>query len=110
MRNFILKDGDPLGAPLQKGAVVRMSDGWRGKVETDDGVHVVMIRDGERVNELFRGYRGIRRCSAVVGGKIVKTRSVVVDLAARKQLRRGVVIIDRARLESEWEAADERLH
>jgi hypothetical protein len=82
-----------------------MSDGWRGRVENDDGEFVVMIRNGERLNDLFRGYRGLRRRSIKVGSNKVMSRSVVVDLAARKVLNRSVTVVDRARLESEWSSA-----
>jgi hypothetical protein len=105
MKNIILKANDPIAKRLQKGTVVQMSDGWKGKVESDDGEFAFMIRDGGRLNNLFVGYRGFQRCSIKVGSNKVMTRSVIVDLAARKVLNRSVTVIDRARLEAEWNCA-----
>ena len=59
-----------------------------------------MITDGLRLNDLFRGYRGFRRCSIKIGSNNVMSRSLVVDLAARKVLNRSVTVVDRARASS----------
>jgi hypothetical protein len=85
--------------------LVTMSDGWRGRVHHDDGEVVTVIRDGERMYAAFRGHRGFLRQSVKVGGFRMVGRSQVVDLAARKILTCGVVVVDRARLESEWQSA-----
>lgn len=102
-----LADSDPLALKLKKGAVVQMGDGWRGKVESDDGDSVVLVRDGaEPMNEGFVGYRGFRRHRATTHAGTVMCRSAVVDLASKRVVRcRTVVVVDRARLESEWASA-----
>lgn len=108
MKNVILKDSDPLSLRMKAGAVVIMTDGWRGTVESDDGEFVLMLRDdGEQMNKAFRGYRGFRRQAVKAGRGKVMTRSPVVDLAARKMLKPSVTVIDRARIESSWLALEE---
>src|ERR1700712_1887598 len=90
-----LKEGDPLskrlkgafqmdsGSPaldLQSGAVVRMGDGWQGRVFHDDGKTVTIIQDGETINPAFKGYRGFVRSSAKIGSFRIVGRSKVIDL------------------------------
>jgi hypothetical protein len=41
----------------RKGAPVRMSDGWLGRIEGESGQTVVCIRNGEVPNDDLRGYR-----------------------------------------------------
>src|SRR5665811_18250 len=41
-----LKKSNPLAMRLKSGTIVRMSDGWRGRVHRDDGDAVSLIRDG----------------------------------------------------------------
>ncbi|WP_342728876.1 hypothetical protein AAFG07_20870 [Bradyrhizobium sp. B097] len=106
MKNVRLKDSDPLALRMKPGAVVSMTDGWCGTVQSDDGEFVVMVRDGEQMNSAFRGYRGLRRQAVRVGRDKVMTRSPVVDLAARKMLKPSIAIVDRARIESSWSALD----
>jgi hypothetical protein len=100
-----LKSSDPLATRLKRGTVVRMSDGWRGRVHYDDGEVVSLIRDGEEMNASFRGHRGLLRRSIKMGGSPMISRSQVVDLRARKVMGCTVTVIDRARLESEWNSA-----
>jgi hypothetical protein len=101
-----LKDSDPLAMKLKKGAVIKMSDGWCGKVDQDDGATVTLIRDGaEPLNDQFIGYRGFTRYRTTIGGSKAMCRSVIVDLARKSMVKCGVVVVDRARLESEWESA-----
>jgi hypothetical protein len=106
MMKFVrLKDSDPLGMRMAAGAVVLMGDGWRGRVESDDGEYIVFIRDGEKCNDVFRGYRGITRRQMALDGAKAMYRSLVVDCEARKLKRCSLIIVDRARLESEWSSA-----
>jgi hypothetical protein len=100
-----LKSSDPLATRLKRGAVVRMSDGWQGRVHHDDGEVVSLIRDGEEMNASFRGHRGLLRRSIKMGGIPMVSRSQVVDLRARRVMGCTVTVIDRARLESEWNSA-----
>ena len=100
-----LKSSDPLATRLKRGAVVRMSDGWRGRVHHDDGEAVSLIRDGEKMNASFKGHRGLLRRSIKMGGIPMVSRSQVVDLRARKVMGCTVTVIDRARLETEWNAS-----
>jgi len=100
-----LKSSDPLATRLKRGTVVRMSDGWRGRVHHDDGEVVSLIRDGEEMNASFRGHRGLLRRSIKMGGIRMISRSQVVDLRARKVMGCTVTVIDRASLESEWNSA-----
>ncbi|QDW38751.1 hypothetical protein FFI89_017335 [Bradyrhizobium sp. KBS0727] len=100
-----LKSSDPLATRLKPGAVVQMSDGWRGRVHHDDGEVVSLIRDGEKMNASFKGHRGLLRRSIKMGGIPMVSRSQVVDLRARKVMGCTVTVIDRARLESEWNSA-----
>src|SRR5436190_4543694 len=99
------KSTDRLATRLTRGTVVRMSDGWRGRVHHDDGEVVSLIRDGEEMNASFRGHRGLLRRSIKMGGIPMISRSQVVDLHARKVMGCTVTVIDRARLESEWDSA-----
>jgi hypothetical protein len=82
-----------------------MSDGWRGRVFHDDGEAVSFIRDGEEMNASFKGHRGLLRRSIKMGGVPMVSRSQVVDLRARKVMGCTVTVIDRARLETEWDAS-----
>ena|SRR5438552_3877741 len=100
-----LKSSDPLATRLKRGTVVRMSDGWRGRVHHDDGEVVSLIRDGEEMNPSFKGHRGLLRRSIKMGGIPMISRSQVVDLRAQKVMGCTVTVIDRARLESEWNSA-----
>lgn len=100
-----LKSSDPLAKRLKRGTVVHMSDGWRGRVHHDDGEVVSLIRDGEEMNASFKGHRGLLRRSIRMGGIPMVSRSQVVDLRARKVMGCTVTVIDRARLESEWNSA-----
>jgi|ERR1043165_2852985 hypothetical protein len=102
--------GDPLRLRLQKGTAVQMNDGWRGKVEQDDGVTVVAIRDGERPNDYLRGYRAFNRRLATIDG-----RKAIVDWKSATRTARSPIVRDllapvlvdfaRARLEREWQSA-----
>ena len=103
-----LKGSDPLATRLKSGTVVRMSDGWRGRVHHDDGESVSLIRDGEKMNKSFKGHRGLLRRSIKMGGLPMVSRSQVVDLHARKMMSCTVTVIDRARLETEWDASRSR--
>jgi hypothetical protein len=100
-----IKGSSPLAARLKSGTVVRMSDGWRGRVHHDDGQYVSMIRDGDRMNPSFKGHRGFLRRSIKMGGVPMISRSQVVDLHARKFMGVSVTVLDRARLEAEWDAS-----
>jgi hypothetical protein len=100
-----LKSSDPLATRLKSGTVVRMSDGWRGRVHYDDGEGVTLIRDGEEMNASFKGHRGFFRRSIKMGGVPMVSRSQVVDLGRRKMLGCTVTVLDRAGLEAEWEAS-----
>jgi hypothetical protein len=104
---FRLADSDPLALKLKKGAVIRMSDGWLGKVNYDDGETVTLIRDGAvPLDKQFVGYRGFKRYRTTIGGSKAMCRGTVVDLGRKCVVRRcGVVVVDRARLESEWQSA-----
>ena len=103
-----IKGNSLLAKRLQAGTVVRMSDGWRGRVFHDDGEYVSMIRDGDQMNPSFKGYRGFLRRSIKMGGLPMISRSQVVDLHARKFSGVSVTVLDRARLEAEWSASDAR--
>jgi hypothetical protein len=103
-----LKGSDPLATRLKSGTVVRMSDGWLGRVHHDDGEVVSLIRDGEKMNPSFKGHRGLLRRSIKMGGLPMISRSQVVDLQARKMMAVSVTVIDRARLETEWDASVSR--
>jgi hypothetical protein len=103
-----LKRSNPLSMPLPSGTMVRMSDGWRGRVHHDDGKTVSLIQDGERMNPSFKGHRGFVRRSIKMGGVPMISRSQVVDLRARKVMGCTVTVIDRARLEAEWDASSAR--
>jgi hypothetical protein len=105
---FPIKSNSPLARRLKSGTLVKMSDGWRGRVHHDDGKSVSMIRDGEEINASFKGHRGFFRRSIKMGGLPMISRSQVVDIHARKILGCTVTVIDRAQLESEWAAADAR--
>jgi hypothetical protein len=100
-----IKSTDPLAKRLKSGTVIAMGDGWKGRVHHDDGKAVSLIRDGERVNDAFKGHRGFLRRSVKIGGFQMVGRSQVVDLAARKMLPCSVTVIDRDRLETEWQSA-----
>jgi hypothetical protein len=100
-----LKSSEPLAMRLKSGTVIRMSDGWRGRVHHDDGESVSLIRDGEQMNGSFKGHRGFLRRSLKIGGIPMVSRSQVVDLHARKLMGCTVTVIDRARLETEWDAS-----
>jgi hypothetical protein len=100
-----LKRSDPLAIRLKSGTVVRMSDGWRGRVQHDDGEVVSFIRDGEEMNASFKGHRGLLRRSIKMGGVPMVSRSQVVDLRARQVMGCTVTVLDRARLEAEWDAS-----
>jgi hypothetical protein len=103
---FRLKDSDPLAMKLKKGTVIQMSDGWRGKVDHDDGETVTLIRDGAiPLDPRFVGYRGFIRYRTTINGAKAMCRGAVVDCSRKRVVRCGVVIVDRARLESEWEYA-----
>jgi hypothetical protein len=103
-----LKSINPLAKRLKTGTIIRMSDGWRGRVHLDDGETVSLIRDGEKMNGSFKGHRGFLRRSIKMGGIPMISRSQVVDLRARKVMGVTVTVIDRARLEAEWDASDAR--
>ncbi|MGY4499167.1 hypothetical protein ACVWYH_003098 [Bradyrhizobium sp. GM24.11] len=45
----------------RRGAPVRMSDGWLGKIEGESGHTVVCIKNGEVPNDDLRGYRVFNR-------------------------------------------------
>jgi hypothetical protein len=105
-----LKSSNPLAIRLKSGTVVRMSDGWRGRVHHDDGETVSLIRDGEQMNASFKGHRGFLRRSIKMGGVPMISRSQVVDLCARKVMGCTVTVIDRARLETEWDASIARYY
>jgi hypothetical protein len=100
-----LKSSDPLAKRLKSGTVIRMSDGWRGRVHHDDGEVVSLIRDGGQMNPSFKGHRGLLRRSIKMGGVPMVSRSQVVDLHARKVMGCTVTVLDRARLEAEWDAS-----
>jgi hypothetical protein len=102
-----LADSDPLAMKLKKGAVIRMSDGWLGKVNHDDGETVTLIRDGAvPLDKQFVGYRGFKRYRTTIGGSTAMCRGPVVDLARKCIVRRcSVTVVDRARLEHEWSSA-----
>jgi hypothetical protein len=100
-----LKSSESLAKRLKTGTVVRMSDGWRGRVHHDDGEVVSLIREGEQMNQAFKGHRGLLRRSIKMGGVPMISRSQVVDLYSRKLMGCGVTVIDRARLETEWDAS-----
>jgi hypothetical protein len=86
-----LKDSDPLAMKLKKGAVIKMSDGWRGKVDQDDGATVTLIRDGaEPLNDQFIGYRGFTRYRTTIGGQgDVPQRHCRSRPKKRGEVRRG---------------------
>jgi hypothetical protein len=96
---------------LNRGMVVEMNDGWRGKVEQDAGETVVCIRDGERPNDWLRGYRAFsRRCMTLIGNKGLvnwkSTAAVSRSHVDREQSRRDVVVhLERAQRERSWEGA-----
>jgi hypothetical protein len=100
-----LKSSSPLAVRLKTGTVICMGDGWRGRVFHDDGEAVSIIRDGEKMNASFKGCRGLLRRSIKMGGVPMVSRSQVVDLHARRVMGCTVTVIDRARLESEWDAS-----
>jgi hypothetical protein len=100
-----IKSATPLAMRLKAGTVIRMSDGWRGRVHHDDGETVTMIRDGEEMNASFKGHRGFSRRSIRMGGVPMISRSQVVDLHARKLMGCTVSVLDRDRLEAEWDAS-----
>jgi hypothetical protein len=105
---FRLADSDPLAMKLKKGAIIQMSDGWRGKVSHDDGATVTLIRDGaEPLNDQFIGYRGFIRYRTTINGSKAMCRGTVVDLERKCIVRCSVTVVDRARLESEWASAPE---
>jgi hypothetical protein len=109
MRKMIpIKGSNPLAMRLKSGTVIIMSDGWRGRVHHDDGEAVTMIRDGEEMKASFKGHRGFLRRSIKMGGVPMISRSQVVDLHARKLMGCTVTVIDRARLETEWDASRSR--
>jgi hypothetical protein len=100
-----IKSSNPLATRLKRGTVGYMGDGWRGRVHHDDGEAVSLIRDGEEMNGSFKGCRGLLRRSIKMGGVPMISRSQVVDLHARKVMGCTVTVIDRARLEAEWDAS-----
>jgi hypothetical protein len=104
---FRLKDSDPLAMKLKTGTIIQMTDGWRGKVQHDDGETVCLIRDGAvPLDPQFVGQRGFVRYRTTIGGSKAMCRGPVVDLARKCVMNRcGVVVVDRARLEFEWESA-----
>ena len=103
-----LADSDPLAIKMKPGAKIRMSDGWCGAVSWDDGEFVTLIQDGAELhNEKFVGYRGFQRYRTTFGGTKAMCRSPIVDLEKRNIVRSGINVVDRARLESEWDAAPE---
>ena len=58
------------------------------------------------MNDLFVGHRGVMRRSLNIGGAKMVGRSQVVDLAARAVLPNvSVTVVDRKRLEAEWQSA-----
>jgi hypothetical protein len=100
------------GPCLSRGTAVVMNDGWRGKVEQDDGDTVVCIRDGERPNDWLRGYRAFgRRLMTINGSKaVVDWKSAATasrPIVDRERHHRGGVVVDLARLraEREWKSA-----
>jgi hypothetical protein len=91
------------GARLQRGTPVVMTDGWRGRVETDNGDTIVAIREGEVPNDWLRGYRAFGRRELTVKGG-----TALYDWSA---MERGATVIDlqrerHARLEREREWND----
>jgi len=102
-----IKSSNPLAMRLKTGTVVRMSDGWRGRVHRDDGEAVSLIRDGEQMNASFRGHRGFLRRSIRMGGIPMISRSQVVDLHSRKVMGCTMTVIDREQLKRSWESAPE---
>ena len=101
-----IKSSNPLAARLKSGTLVRMSDGWQGRVHHDDGQVVSLIRDGEEMNASFKGHRGFLRRSIKMGGVPMVSRRQVVDLHARRVKGCAVTVVDRARLEAEWTIPD----
>ena len=100
----------PFGARLNKGMSVMMDDGWRGRVELDNGEHIVCIAEGEVPNNWLRGYRAFnRRLLTVSGNKaMVNWRSgATASRPTVRERRPPAVVIDleRARLDLEWESA-----
>src|SRR5450631_118591 len=102
---ILIKSSDPLATRLKDGTAIRMSDGWQGRVLRDDGEVVCLIREGEKIDASFKGHRGFTRRSIKMGGVPMVSRSQVVDLSARKVMGVSVTVIDRARLETEWDAS-----
>src|SRR5437660_11333137 len=89
-----LKSSDPLTTRLKRGTVVRMSDGWRGRVHHDDGEVVSLIRDGEEMNASLKGHRGLLRRSIQMGGIPINSRSQVVDRHARHVMCYTAQVVD----------------
>jgi hypothetical protein len=100
-----IKGNSLLAKRLKSGTVVRMSDGWRGRVFHDDGEYVSLVRDGDQMNPSFKGHRGFLRRSIKMGGLPMISRSQVVDLHARTFMGVSVTVLDRARLEAEWDSS-----
>ena len=102
----------PFGVRLSKGMSVQMDDGWRGRVEKDQGDFIICIADGERPNDWLRGYRAFaRRLMTVSGSKAMvnwKSGATASRPAIRERRAAAVVIdLDRARIEREWQSAPE---
>ena len=93
-----------LGTRLQQGMPLVMTDGWRGRVESDNGDTIVCIREGEVPNDWLRGYRAFHRRELLT----VKGGTAVYDWKSATERAGTVVDLERARLERDQRARLER--
>jgi hypothetical protein len=100
------------GSRISRGTTVRMSDGWRGKVEENCGSFIACIADGARPCIHWTGdYRLVSVSSVTIEGSKAIVRWKSRPTASRlkvdrdEQLRRVVADHNRARREREWESA-----
>jgi len=91
---------------LQRGTPVVMSDGWKGRVESDNGDTIVCIRNGEVPNDWLRGYRAFsRRELLTVKGGTAQYDWKPDRRAGAAELRPSAAELRRAKLEHEWNSA-----
>lgn len=98
------------GPRLSKGMPIQMSDGWSGRIESDDGDTIVAIQYGYEPNDHLMGYRAFgRRGLTIQGTKAMKDWRSTAAAASRptaNRERRDAILLSFARekVERSWEA------
>jgi hypothetical protein len=101
-RNGNGKPNDPLQRDW-KGVAVRMSDGWRGRIDSETSTTIVCIQDGKAPNDWLDGYRAFSR-------KLIASETkekILVKMPTSPADRRADLdaFLERARFRREWEKA-----